>query len=155
MWCLNMYESVSEVAQSCPTLCGSVDCSPPGSSVRGILQARILEWAAISVSILYPWPVILVPGLRLLGAWDLSLFLVLPWNNSHSTKHPFGWTLEVSAFLYFCRALRRTNFPFKSLAQMSDVRHVLTSLSTLRSHSVWKWKWSHSVVSYSLRPRGL
>ena len=50
MWCLNMYESVSEVAQSCPTLCGSVDCSPPGSSVRGILQARILEWAAISFS---------------------------------------------------------------------------------------------------------
>ena len=43
-------KSVSEVAQSCPTLCGSVDCSPPGSSVRGILQARILEWAAISFS---------------------------------------------------------------------------------------------------------
>ena len=35
------------VAQSCPTLCDSMDCSPPGSSVRGILQARILEWAAI------------------------------------------------------------------------------------------------------------
>ena len=35
---------VSEVAQSCPTLCDPVDCSPPGSSVNGILQARILEW---------------------------------------------------------------------------------------------------------------
>ena len=35
------------VAQSCPTLCDSMDCSPPGSSVRGILQARIPEWAAI------------------------------------------------------------------------------------------------------------
>ena len=32
------------VAQSCPTLCDPVDCSPPGSSVHGILQARILEW---------------------------------------------------------------------------------------------------------------
>ena len=32
------------VAQSCPTLCDLVDCSLPGSSVRGILQARILEW---------------------------------------------------------------------------------------------------------------
>ena len=30
-------------AQSCPTLCDPVDCSPPGSSVRGIFQARILE----------------------------------------------------------------------------------------------------------------
>ena len=34
-------------AQSCPTLCDSVDCSPPGSSVHGILQARILEWVAM------------------------------------------------------------------------------------------------------------
>ena len=43
-------ESESEVAQSCPTLCDPVDCSPPGSSVHGILQARILEWVAISFS---------------------------------------------------------------------------------------------------------
>ena len=42
--------SISEVAQSCPTLCNPVDCSPPGSSVHGILQARILEWVAISFS---------------------------------------------------------------------------------------------------------
>ena len=35
-------------AQSCPTLCDRVDCSPPGSSVHGILQARILEWVAIA-----------------------------------------------------------------------------------------------------------
>ena len=40
----------SEVAQSCPTPCGPVDCSPPGSSLHGILQARILEWVAISFS---------------------------------------------------------------------------------------------------------
>ena len=38
------------LAQLCPTLCDPVDCSPPGSSVRGILQARILEWVAISFS---------------------------------------------------------------------------------------------------------
>ena len=38
------------VAQSCPTLCDPMDCSPPGSSVHGILQARILEWVAISFS---------------------------------------------------------------------------------------------------------
>ena len=40
----------SEPAQSCPTLCEPVDCSPPGSSIHGILQARILEWVAISFS---------------------------------------------------------------------------------------------------------
>ena len=38
---------MSEVAQSCLTLCDPVDCSPPGSFVHGILQARILEWVAI------------------------------------------------------------------------------------------------------------
>ena len=38
------------VAQSCPTLCDPRDCSLPGSSAHGILQARILEWVAISYS---------------------------------------------------------------------------------------------------------
>ena len=40
----------SEVTQSCPTLCDPMDCSPPGSSIHGILQARVLEWVAISFS---------------------------------------------------------------------------------------------------------
>ena len=43
-------QSESEVAQLCPTLCNPVDCSPPGSSLHGILQARILEWVAIFFS---------------------------------------------------------------------------------------------------------
>ena len=38
------------VAQLCPILCDSMDCSLPGSSVHGILQARILEWAAMPSS---------------------------------------------------------------------------------------------------------
>ena len=44
------HESESEVTQSCPTLCDPVDHSPPGSSTHGILQARTLEWVAISFS---------------------------------------------------------------------------------------------------------
>ena len=40
----------SEVTQSCPTLCNSMDGNLPGSMVHGIFQARILEWAAISLS---------------------------------------------------------------------------------------------------------
>ena len=47
---LCMHEWVSEVAQSCPTLCDPIDCSLPGSSIHGIFQARILEWVAISFS---------------------------------------------------------------------------------------------------------
>ena len=37
----------SEVAQLCPTLCDPVDCSPPGSSIHGIFQARVLEWVPL------------------------------------------------------------------------------------------------------------
>ena len=47
---MEIYNSESEVAQSCPTLCDPVDCSLPGSSIHGILQARVLEWVAISFS---------------------------------------------------------------------------------------------------------
>ena len=57
--CVNFFDSLvipikvkseSEVTQSCPTLCDPMDCSPPGSSIRRILQARTLEWVAISFS---------------------------------------------------------------------------------------------------------
>ena len=44
-------ESESEIAQSCPTLCDSLDCKLPGSSIHGIFQAKILEWVAISFSV--------------------------------------------------------------------------------------------------------
>ena len=44
------------VAKSCLTFCDSVDCSPPGSSVHEISQARILEWVAISFSRGSSWP---------------------------------------------------------------------------------------------------
>ena len=49
-WSWRKCKKESQVAQSCPTLCETMDCSPPGSSVHGILQARILEWVAISFS---------------------------------------------------------------------------------------------------------
>ena len=43
-------KSESEVAQSCPTPSDPMDCSPPGSSIHGILLARVLEWGAIAFS---------------------------------------------------------------------------------------------------------
>ena len=46
----------SQIAQSCPTLCDPMDCSLPGFSIHGILQARILEWIAISFSRRSSWP---------------------------------------------------------------------------------------------------
>ena len=45
-----LYVSAAKSLQLCPTLCDPVDDSPPGFAVPGILQARILEWVAISFS---------------------------------------------------------------------------------------------------------
>ena len=46
----NAAEAAAKLLQSCPTLCDPIDGSPPGSPVPGILQARTLEWVAISSS---------------------------------------------------------------------------------------------------------
>jgi len=60
--------------QSCPTLCDPVDGSPPGSSVPGILQARTLEWVAISFSNAWKWKVKVksLSRLTLRGPMDCS-----------------------------------------------------------------------------------
>ena len=59
------------VTKSCPTLHDPMDCSPPGSSVHGILQARILEWVAISFSRRSSWPgdQTLISCISCLGRW--------------------------------------------------------------------------------------
>ena len=66
---INLLNSTAAAAakshQLCPTLCDPVDGSPPGSSVPGILQARILEWVAISFSILLNY--LLSKGKEILG----------------------------------------------------------------------------------------
>ena len=48
--CMPTAAAAAKSLQSCPTLCNPIDGSPPGSSVHGILQARTLEWVAISSS---------------------------------------------------------------------------------------------------------
>ena len=53
-------KSEREVAQSCPTLHDPMDCSPPGSSIHGIFQARTLEWDAIVFSFMLKKPINLV-----------------------------------------------------------------------------------------------
>ena len=57
------------LTQSCPTLCDPMDCSPPGSLVHGILQARILEWVASALL----WGIFLTQGL------NPSLLRLLHW----------------------------------------------------------------------------
>ena len=52
-----LYTAAAKSLQSCPTLCDPIDCSPPGSPAPGILQARTLEWVAISFSNTGKWKV--------------------------------------------------------------------------------------------------
>ena len=62
--------------QSCLTLCDPIDGSPPGSTVPGILQARTLEWAAISFSNAWKWKVKVKPLSRV-------RLLATPWTAAH------------------------------------------------------------------------
>ena len=70
MWRKTLIQKgTSEVAQSCPTLCDPVDCSPPGSSIHGILQTRILEWVAISSKKVQCTPMLITPLFTIAKTW--------------------------------------------------------------------------------------
>ena len=77
-------KSESEVAQSCPTLSDPMDCSPPGSSIDGIFQARVLEWGAIAFSNIY---ITVCEIENLLSGW------------SHSWSETFYFPLKEKIFL--------------------------------------------------------
>ena len=71
--------------QSCPTLCDPIECSPPGSPVPGILQARTLEWVAISFSNAWKWKVKVKSLSRV-------RFLVSPWTVVHQAPPSMGFS---------------------------------------------------------------
>ena len=73
--------------QSCPTPCDPIDGSPPGSSVPGILQARTLEWVAISFSNAWKWK---VKGKSLSRVW-LS---ATPWTAAHQAPPSMGFSRQ-------------------------------------------------------------
>ena len=73
--------------QSCPTLCDPIDGSPLGSPVPGILQARTLEWVAISFSNAWKWKV----KLKLLSrVW----LLATPWTEAHQAPPSMGFSSQ-------------------------------------------------------------
>ena len=73
--------------QSCPTLCDHIDGSPPGSLVPGILQARIVEWVAISFSNACKWKV----KVKLLSHVQL---LAIPWTAAHQAPLSMGFSRQ-------------------------------------------------------------
>ena len=75
--------AAAKLLQSCPTLCDPRDGSPPGSPVPGILQARTLEWVAISSSNAWKWKV----KVKSLSRVQL---LATPWTEAYQAPPPMG-----------------------------------------------------------------
>ena len=73
--------------QSCPILCDPIDGSPPGSSVPGILQARTLEWVAISCSNAWKWKLTVksLSSVRLLAT---------PWTAAYEAPRSMGFSRQ-------------------------------------------------------------
>ena len=106
---------VSEVAQSCLTLCDPIDCSLPGSSVHGIFQARVLEWIAIWLSVklavlfshFWHLACVLSLGMR---AWSLGcdcMFMTHGWTHAN-----LGIPSIVLANWRWCAAYLQTGIAF-------------------------------------------
>ena len=73
--------------QSCPTLCNPIDGSPPGSPVAGILQARTLEWVAISFSNAWKWKV-------KVKSLSCIRFLATPWTAARQAPPSMGFSRQ-------------------------------------------------------------
>ena len=85
--CLTVAAAAAKSLQSCLTLCNPIDCSPPGSPIPGILQARTLEWVAISFSSAWKWKV----KVKLLSrVW----LFVTPWTAAYQAPPSMGFSGE-------------------------------------------------------------
>ena len=85
--CLLMPAAAAKSLQSCPTLYDPIDGSPPGSPIPGILQARTLEWVAISFSNAWKWKV-KVKSLRCVQ------LLATPWTAAYQTPPSMGFARQ-------------------------------------------------------------
>ena len=92
IWCENEFRNRGTAAatkscQSCPTLSDPVDSSPPGSAIPGILQARTLEWVAISFSSGWKWKV-------KVKSLSLGWVLETPWTAAYQAPLSMGFSRQ-------------------------------------------------------------
>ena len=81
------YHAIAKLLQSCLTLCNPIDSSPLGSSVPGILQARILEWVAISFPSTWKWKV-------KVKSLSHARLLATPWTGAYQDPLPMGFSRQ-------------------------------------------------------------
>ena len=88
------------VVQSCPTLCDVVNCSPPGSSVRGIFQAKLLEWVAMPFSRgIFPTQG-LTPHLLYLLHWQVDSLPLASLNSLNNMRMLIIWKIILSSYFF-------------------------------------------------------
>ena len=87
LWSSAAAATAAKSLQSCPTLCDPTDGSPLGSSVPGILQARILEWVAISFSNAWKWKV-------KVKSLSCDRLVATPWNRAYQAPPSMGFSRQ-------------------------------------------------------------
>ena len=120
-----LWVAAAKSLQSCPTLCNPIDGSPPGSSVPGILQARTLEWVAISFSNAWKWKV----KVKSLSRVRL---LETPWTAAYRAPPSVGFSRQEcwsGVPLTMGRALKNSGQSFKKWSCFREgVAHWFTML---------------------------
>ena len=117
--------------QSCPTLCDPIDGSPPGSPVPGILQARTLEWVAISLSNTWKWNV------KVKSLSHVRL-LATPWTAARQAPPSMGFSRQE-----YWSGLPLPYYKTNSVLTLLFWSQKLESLSWMNSHSsacLDKWR---------------
>ena len=114
--------ATAKLLQSCPTLCDPTDGCPPGSTAPRILQARTLQWVAISFSNAWKWKV----KVKSLSHVRLS---ATPWSAAHQAPPPMGFSRQE----YWSGLLLPSPLPSKSpitttVIRITNVKHYLRAL---------------------------
>ena len=112
--------------QSCPTLCDPIDSSPPGSPIPGILQARTLEWVAVSFSNAWKWKV----KVKLLSRVRL---LATPWTAAHQAPPSMGFSRQE----YWCGVPLPSLRKHQHLLKNQSVENNTVPLAPQRNWQPW------------------
>ena len=131
--------AAAKVLQVCPTLCDPIDGSLPGSSVLGILQARTLEWVAISFSSAWKWKV----KVRLLSR--VRLF-VTPWTAAYQAPLSMGVSRQEywsgvplpSPKRKWMKVVKKSKLPIIRINNSTDVMYSIVTIVTKMLLYIWK-----------------
>ena len=106
--------------QSCPTLCDPIDGSPPGSPVPWILQARTLEWGAISFSNAWKWEV-------KVNSLSRVQLLATPWTAAHQATLPMEFSRQETGVGCHCLLQTKWLNNHKTIRNFHLKEHVILS----------------------------